>query len=277
MKIEGKRAVITGGGAGIGRAIALRLVSLGAFVVVADIDQSAGLHTLQLIQELSSQLAIKSNSENKKRAVFIRCDVTDSSQLEKAMDLSISEFGGFDIMLNNAGIGVDEKPFFYGDSPLTSKARSIIDINLTAVIFGTHIAIQKMKKHNNGQGGVIINVASMGGLIPMNTTPIYGATKSGVIHFTKSLASLSLSDNIRINVICPAYTTTQLFQLQQDNLEEEERKMLFDEVGGILTVEKVAEGMERLITDSSKAGAVMRVTFRKGIDFWPPSSSRSKR
>jgi NAD(P)-dependent dehydrogenase (short-subunit alcohol dehydrogenase family) len=105
-------------------------------------------------------------------------------------------------------------------------------------------------------------MASMGGLIPMAMGPVYAASKAGVIHFSRSLAYLA-DEGIRINVICPTFTDTALVRRHGDVVVEQMKR----EVGGLLTPDKVAEGVLELVRDESRAGAVMRVTVRKGIDY----------
>jgi NAD(P)-dependent dehydrogenase (short-subunit alcohol dehydrogenase family) len=116
---------------------------------------------------------------------------------------------------------------------------------------------------------VIINTASMGGLIPMPMGPVYAATKAGVIHLSRSMAHLA-AEGIRVNAICPTYTDTPLVRAGGDAVVE----MMKQEVGGILGPEQVAEGVLELIRDDSRAGAVMRVTVRRGIDYVFEHSAR---
>ena len=96
----------------------------------------------------------------------------------------------------------------------------------------------------------------------MATGPVYAASKAGVIHFTRSLAYLA-DEGIRVNVVCPTFTDTPLVRAHGDAVVE----MMRQEVGGLLSPEQVAEGVLELVRDDSRAGAVMRVTVRKGIDY----------
>ena len=111
----------------------------------------------------------------------------------------------------------------------------MICINLEAVVIGTQLAIKEMRA--SGRGGVIINTASMGGIFPMPYNPVYAATKSGVVQFTRSLEYLK-SENIAVSAICPTYTVTPLTAIGN-----EQQKRMKSEIGGkMLVPEQVAEG-----------------------------------
>jgi len=244
MDPKGKVAVITGGAAGIGLATAKLLTASGARLVIADIDSAAGTAAAREIEASGGE------------ARFVRTDVTRPRDLERMLDYAAQQFGRVDIMINNAGVDDAGQDFF---APGADRWERTLAIDLEAVICGTRLAVQRMR----GQGGgVIINVASMGGLIPMAMGPVYAASKAGVIHFTRSLAYLA-DEGIRVNVVCPTFTDTALVRAHGEVVVEQMKR----EVGGLLTPEQVAEGVLELVRDESRAGAVMRVTVRKGIDY----------
>ena len=244
MDPKGKVAVITGGAAGIGLATAKLLAANGARLVVADIDSTAGTAAVRDIEAGGGE------------ARFVRTDVARRRDLERMLDYAAQQFEGVDIMINNAGVDDAGQDFF---APGADRWERTLAIDLEAVICGAQLAVQRMR----GQGGgVIINVASMGGLIPMAMGPVYAASKAGVIHFSRSLAYLA-DEGIRVNVICPTFTDTALVRAHGDVIVEQMKR----EVGGLLTPEQVAEGVLELVRDESRAGAVMRVTVRKGIDY----------
>lgn len=244
MEIDGKAAVVTGGGSGIGRATCIALARAGATVIVADIDELGGAKTVDLVAAAGGI------------AIFRRCDVTRTADLVGAFACATEHFGRFDIAYNNAGISGED---LFADDP--GNWRRMMDINLTAVIDGTRIAVREMQR---GRGGVIINTASMGGLLPMPTAPIYAATKAGVINFTRSLAHLAAEHGIRVNAICPTFTDTPLVRNANSDERIEELKL---QVGGILMPEDIAAGVLELIEDDSRAGAIMRCTVRGGRDY----------
>ncbi len=244
MEIEGKSVVVSGGGSGIGRAAAIAIAERGGKVVVADLDEAGGRQTVDLIGAKGGI------------AVFRHCDVTKTEDLAGAFACAVEHFGGLDVAFNNAGIGGED---LFADDP--GDWAKVVDIDLTAVIDATRIAVREMKRA--GHGGVIINTASMGGLLPMPGSPVYAAAKAGVVNFTRSLAYLAEEANIRVNAICPSFTDTPLVRRGGDERVEEMGRM----VGGILMPEDIAAGVVELIEDDSRFGAIMRVTVRGGRDF----------
>ena len=244
MDPKDKVAIITGGASGIGLATAKLLAANGARVVIADLQADAAAAAARDIEASGGE------------ACSVHTDVTRSEDVQGMLDCAVSHFGRVDIIHNNAGVsGIGD--FFAASSDEWEK---LLAIDLTAVIQGTQLAVQHLRRQ--GGGGVIINTASMGGLVPMPMGPVYAASKAGVIHFSRSLAYLA-NEGIRVNVICPTYTDTPLIQgLSEEVLNEMKR-----EVGGLVGPALVAEGVLELIRDDSRAGAVMRVTVRKGIDY----------
>ncbi len=244
MEIQGKAAVITGGGSGIGRATCIALARAGANVIVADVNEAGGAETVDMV---GTGAGI---------ALFRRCDVTRTEDIAAAIASAVEHWGRVDIVYNNAGIG-ERAPLFEDD---TNEWARVVDINLGAVINGTRIAVREMKRL---KGGVIINTASMGGLLPMPGSPVYAATKAGVINFTRSLAYLAPESNIRVNAICPTFTDTPLIA----SMDPERRAEVEAAVGGVLKAEDIAAGVVELVEDDSRAGAIMRVTVRGGRDY----------
>lgn len=243
MEIQGKTAFVSGGGSGIGRATVVMLAAAGASVVAADIDEVGGAATVEMVTKAGGS------------AAFRRCDVTHSEDLAGAFAFAVERFGSFDIAFNNAGIGGEE---LFGDE--TGAWARVVDINLTAVIDATRIEVREMRRARTG--GVIINTASMGGLLPMPGSPVYAATKAGVINFSRSLAYLALEERIRVNAICPTFTDTPLVRRAGDERVEQMKA----QIGGILQPEDIARGVVELIEDDSRAGAIMRCTIR-GHDY----------
>src|SRR5262245_19629360 len=176
MEIAGKVAVVSGGGSGIGRAAVLALVDRGAKVVVADINDDAGRQTVALAVE------------RKGTAVFARCDVTKTEDLTKAFACAVEQYGRLAIAFNNAGISGED---LFADDP--GDWVRVIEVDLTAVIEATRLAVREMKR--DGHGGVIINTASLIGLGPMASAPVYAAAKAGVVNFSRSLAYLAKEVN----------------------------------------------------------------------------------
>ncbi len=243
MEIAGKTAVVSGGGSGIGRAAVLALAERGAKVVVADIDEGAGRQTVDLA-------AAKGGT-----AAFVRCDVTKTEDLSGAFARAVEGFGPLQIVFNNAGISGED---LFADDP--GDWARIIAIDLTAVIEATRLAVREMKRA--GQGGVIVNTASLIGLFPMASAPVYAAAKAGVVNFSRSLGYLAEPFNIRVNTICPELVDTPMaLGMGEATLEELRR------TGGILRPEDIAAGVVELIEDDSRAGAVMQITVGEGREY----------
>jgi 15-hydroxyprostaglandin dehydrogenase (NAD) len=243
MNLQGKAAVVSGGASGIGRATVLALARRGAKVVVADIDERGGRETVRTAMDRGGS------------AMFTRCDVTKSEDLTSAFASARENYGRFDIAFNNAGIGGED---LFADDP--GNWKRLIDIDLTAVIDATRIAVREMKRSG---GGVIVNTASLIGLGPMSAAPVYAAAKAGVVNFSRSLGYLAIDANIRVNTICPELVDTPM---AAGGLGEKVMKDL-RATGEILRAEDIAIGVVELIEDDGWAGAVMRLTIKGGKDF----------
>jgi 15-hydroxyprostaglandin dehydrogenase (NAD) len=241
---SGRVAIISGGASGIGLETAKLLAGEGAKVVLADLQEAAGNEAASAIESSGGE------------AAFVRADVTKRSELQSMLDFAVERFGRVDICHNNAGIG-EGAGIFVGENDEWARC---VEVDLTAVIRATQLEIALLRKQ--GGGGVIVNTASMGGMVPMPASPVYAASKAGVIQFSRSLAHLA-GEGIRVNAICPTFTLTPMVAPAGEAAIEAMKR----EVGGILQPEDVAKGVLELVRDDSRAGAVMRVTVRKGLDY----------
>lgn len=248
MEIGGTVAVVTGAASGIGRAMALALAREGArAVVVGDLDERGGEETTGLVRDAGC------------RGLFVRTDVTHAADLERLLDEAQTRFSRLDVLCNNAGVGEPPDGLFSEDGNADAFAH-VVAINLTAVIRGTRLGVLRMREL--GRGGVIANTASMGGLRPMPGSPVYAATKAGVVNFCRSLAYLHAEANIRVNAICPSFVDTPLLQ----RAGAEQVAALASGMD-VLSPDIIARGLVELIQDDSRAGAIMRVTSQRGIDY----------
>lgn len=254
----GLSALVTGGASGIGKALSLALAEKGIFVTVVDYSDEKGRQVARLAEKLNSKF--HSNSD-KPTALFVKCDVSNSSEIANAFDTHLRTYGGLDICINGAGIG--SLVLFYDDD--SNAWRRSVDVNLTAIIECTRLAIKAMEAAQ--KPGVIINMGSASGLYPMYTDPIYAATKGGVVMLTRSLAPLKRK-RIRINVLCPEFVETEMGS-QID-------PKIIGLVGGFIPMEKVIQGVFELILDESKAGSCLWITNRRGMEYWPSPSEESK-
>lgn len=189
-RLDGQAAFVTGGGGGIGRAIALRLAEAGADVAIFDI-----------FPERAEEAAARVREQGR-RAIAIAGDVMDSDALRAGIDRVAAEFGGLDILVNNAG-GVSARPFLEQSE---RSMRKHVDINLMSMLVATQAAAKHMVAR--GKGGAIVNVASIEASRAAPNFAVYAACKAGMLSFTKSMAVELSAHAIRVNCIAPDHTIT---------------------------------------------------------------------
>lgn len=233
--LDNKVAIVTGGGSGIGRAIAILYADEGAKVVVADIDGQGGNETVQMIKA------------KKGDALFIKSDISAPDESRSLVEETIKYFGKLDIACNNAGIGGPLAPT--GEYPVDGWDK-VISINLSGVFYGMRYQIPAML--SNG-GGVIVNIASILGNVGSRMSPAYVAAKHGMVGLTKTAALEYADKNIRVNSVGPGYILTPLLT---KNLSEEMMTGIaaMHPIGRLGTAEEVAELV--LWLSSSKASFV---------------------
>jgi len=187
-----KTAVITGGGSGFGREVALQLAKKGTNLSIVDISEENGEEAVRLCKESGSD------------AIFIQADVSKVEDVKRYVAQTVEYFGKIDLFFNNAGIS--------GSGVRTVECsieefNAIVDVNLKGVFYGLKFVISEMLKTG---GGVIVNTASLGGLVGIPTLGVYSATKHAVIGLTKAIAGEYGRENIRINAIAPGTNETPM-------------------------------------------------------------------
>jgi NAD(P)-dependent dehydrogenase (short-subunit alcohol dehydrogenase family) len=201
IRFDGRTAIVTGAGSGIGAAIARELAASGATVVVADLD--AG-HARAVAEEIGGT------------AFAQACDVADPAAVERMVAVAVERTGGLHLLVNNAGIGGPLEPV--GAYPLDGWKR-VIDVNLNGVFYGHRYAIPAMEKSG---GGAIVNISSILGSVGFAHAAAYTAAKHGVVGLTKVAAMEYSARGIRVNAIGPAFIDTPLL----DNLPADAKKGL---------------------------------------------------
>jgi NAD(P)-dependent dehydrogenase (short-subunit alcohol dehydrogenase family) len=191
-RLQGKVAVITGAGSGIGREAARLFAREGAKVVIAELQEEAGRDAERELRAAGGE------------ALFVHTDATSEKSAESAMRAAIEAFGRIDVLYNNAGASRNE------DGPVAStplaELRFALDVNVVTTWLCSHYAIPEIAK--NG-GGSIINVASVGALIGLKNRSGYCAAKGAVASLTRAMAVDCAAQKIRVNAIAPTFTLTE--------------------------------------------------------------------
>lgn len=228
MLLENKAVLITGGSGGIGRAAAIAMAKEGASILVTDVYADGGAETVRLIEADGGT------------ASYITGDVRNPDEVKTMMDAIVDRYGKLDIAVNNAGIGGDLSPIQHQTE---DSYEQVMDINVKGVWLCMKHEIPLMRQNENG--GAIVNIASVAGLIGFPGGALYSASKHAVIGLTKSAALELASKKIRVNAVCPSYIDTNMVAAMID-----EQPRLADNVN-------VASPMRRLGTAEEIASAIL--------------------
>lgn len=234
MTFSGQVALVTGGGAGIGRATALAFAGEGLKVVVVDRDVAGGEATVALIREAGGQ------------ALFLACDVTREREVQALHEQVIEAYGRLDYAFNNAGIEIEKGRLAEGSE---AEFDAIMGVNVKGVWLCMKYQLPLMLAAG---GGAIVNTASVAGLGAAPKMSIYSASKHAVIGLTKSAAIEYAKKGIRVNAVCPAVIDTDMFRRAY---EADPRKAEFaaamHPVGRIGKVEEIASAVLYLCSDGA--------------------------
>ena len=202
MRHEDKVALVTGAGAGIGRAVAKRLASEGAAIVAVD-------HNGERLSTALRQLASAST-------LALECDIADEAAVQAAVAATIARFGKIDVLINNAGIG-DTQGRLHEVPP--DRWDQIMAVNVRGAFLMTRSVIPEMLRAG---GGAIINMASLGSFRATAGASPYITSKGAMLSMTRAAALEYVRDNIRVNAVCPGTTNTEILA----NLPQEQMEML---------------------------------------------------
>ncbi|MCL4541447.1 MAG: SDR family oxidoreductase [Chloroflexi bacterium] len=236
MKLTGKAAIVTGAGSGIGRAIAQMLAAEGARVAAVDFSKDGGEGTVQLIQGAGGE------------CIFIEADVARASDVQRYVQTTVDRYGHIDVLCNNAGIGVA--------APVTETTEEdwdrVLAVDLKGVFLGCKYTIPIMIRQG---GGVIVNTASVAGMVGVLNRAAYCAAKAGVVGLTKSIAVDYIGQNIRANAVCPGTVDSpwiqKILNQQPDPVAERQRMVERQPMGRMGRPEEIARAVLYLASDDS--------------------------
>ncbi|MBG9374656.1 SDR family oxidoreductase [Panacibacter sp. DH6] len=199
---NGKVAVVTGAGSGIGEAAAVLYARYGAKVIVSDIQEAGGTATVAAIEAAGGQ------------AHFIQADVSDAAACEMLIRKSAEKYGAVDIAFNNAGIGGEINPV--ADMSLEAWHK-VINVNLNSVFYCMKYELQQMTRQGSG---VIVNMSSILGKVAFANSAAYVAAKHGVVGLSQNAAVEYAKQGIRVNVVGPAFINTPLLSALDENVKK---------------------------------------------------------
>ena len=240
MDLSGRVALVTGGGRGIGRAIALKLAEVGTTVVVSDID------------EVSASSAAGEIKAMKGRSLAVMADVSSSSDVVKMMEAAQAAYDKVDILVNNAGITRDQLLMRMSDEDWDN----VLSINLKSVFLCTKVVLRQMVKQRWGR---IISLSSIVGIKGNAGQANYASAKAGIIGFTRSIAKEVASRGITVNAIAPGFIDTDMTQSLEENMRQELKRQI--PIGNFGSPRDVAEAVAFLASEEARyiTGQVLSV------------------
>jgi len=243
-ELAGKVALVTGAASGIGRAAALRFAKGSAAVMCADIDAGGAKETAERIAAQGG------------RAAALALDVTDENAVREALDRTVAELGGLNVLFNNAGVGIQ-------------SFERTLDVNLKGVYYGLRHGAELMASRG---GGAVVNTASIAGLVGLESTiavegPLEGggigyiASKHGVVGLTRQYALHYAKRGVRVNAIAPGYIATQMTAMLRQTPDLERRVAKLHPMERLGRPEEIAEAALFLASDAASfiTGVVLPV------------------
>ncbi|MBI2704858.1 MAG: SDR family oxidoreductase [Actinobacteria bacterium] len=242
MRLQGKVAVVTGGGSGLGRASAIALAREGAAVVVGDVDTAGGEQTVEAIVGGGGQ------------ASLVDTEVADAARCEALMQAAVDTYGGLHVLHANAGVSLVGQ-----DGPTADMEPAVwdrvISINLSGVFYCCHYALPRMAASG---GGSIVNTASSMAHLPLGNMDAYAASKGGVANLTRSMAASAAKHGVRVNAISPGYVETSMTSVIWE-MPEVRDAFALGHADGLQTPEEIADVVVFLASNESRSltGAVL--------------------
>ncbi len=209
MRLENKVAIVTGGAAGIGRAICELFAEEGAKVVIGDIDAEGGRETVRLIEAAGGS------------AVFVPTDVSQEAQAQNLVERAVSEYGAVNALVNDAAA------FVFGQVQDVTDAdwQRVLSVNVLGPSYMVKHVLEPMRAAG---GGSIVNVASVSSFVAQPAFVPYNTSKGALLQLTRCLAMDLAPDNIRVNCVCPGAILTQATELHRQFTGEDREKFLSD-------------------------------------------------
>ena len=234
LSLEGQVAIVTGGGTGIGRSIALEFAKAGADVAVAS-------RRLPVLEEVAKEIKAMG-----RRSLCVSTDVSQKVAVDKLVQRVIAEFGKIDILVNNAAIGGAKEPLLELSEDDWNR---VINIDLKGCLLCSQVVGKKMVERKKGN---IINVASVAAFRPAPGGGVYNIAKAGVVMLTQVLARQLAEYNIRVNALAPGMITTPMTEVTLSNPELKERWEKFIPLGHMGEPSDIAHAALFLASEASK-------------------------
>jgi len=234
-RLEGKVALVTGGGAGIGRETSLVFAQEGASLAVVDLDVKKGQETVDLVKSKGG------------KAIFIKADVSKGQDNQNMVAETEKAFGKLNVLFLNAGIShADDDDAVTTDEAIWDLT---MNVNLKSVFLGSKYGIPALRRAG---GGSVINTASFVAILGAATPQLaYTASKGGVLSMTRELAVIHARENIRVNALCPGPLKTELLMKYLNTDEKKQRRLVHVPMGRFGLAEEIAKGVLFLASDES--------------------------